>query len=126
MRQLIHPNQYGGMRSKSKKAQAVMPNLPVPVHAVERRIYMIRSQKVMLDADLAELYRVPTKRVNEQVRRNRGRFPKDFMFRLTSAEAENLKSQNATSSWGGRRGLRMLSPSTAWRCSRRSWQVSAR
>src|SRR5689334_7334731 len=126
MRQRIQPNHYGGMRSKSKKAQAVMSNLPVPVHAVERRIYMIRSQKVMLDADLAELYRVPTKRVNEQVRRNRGRFPKDFMFRLTSAEAENLKSQNATSSWGGRRGLRMLSPSTAWRCSRRSWRVSAR
>lgn len=66
---------------------------------------MIRSQKVMLDADLAELYRVPTKRVNEQVRRNRGRFPKDFMFRLTSAEAEDLRSQNATSSWGGRRSL---------------------
>jgi len=59
----------------------------------------------MLDTDLAELYQVPTKRVNEQVQRNRGRFPKDFMFRLSAAEARNLRSQNATSSWGGRRNL---------------------
>lgn len=66
---------------------------------------MIRGQKVMLDADLAELYQVPTKRLNEQVRRNRGRFPKDFMFRLSAAETRNLRSQIATSSWGGRRNL---------------------
>ena len=57
----------------------------------------------MLDADLAELYQVPTKRVNEQVQRNPGRFPKDFMFRLKEAEFKNLRSQIATSSWGGRR-----------------------
>jgi hypothetical protein len=63
--------------------------LPVPVQLVERRIYMIRGQKVMLDADLAELYQVPTKRLNEQVQRNPGRFPKDFMCRLTVAEARN-------------------------------------
>jgi len=75
------------------------------VQLVDRRIYMIRGQKVMLDADLAELYQVPTKRVNEQVQRNRGRFPKDFMFRLSAAEARNLRSQIATSSWGGRRNL---------------------
>ena len=62
--------------------------LPVPVQLVERRIYLIRGQKVMLDADLAELYQVPTKRVNEQVQRNPGRFPKDFMFRLTVAKHE--------------------------------------
>jgi hypothetical protein len=79
--------------------------LPVPVQLVDRRIYMIRGQKVMLDADLAELYQVPTKRVNEQVQRNRGRFPKDFMFRLSATEARNLRSQIATSSWGGRRNL---------------------
>lgn len=66
---------------------------------------MIRGQKVMLDADLAELYQVPTKRLNEQVRRNRGRFPKDCMFRLSAAETRNLRSQIATSSWGGRRNL---------------------
>ena len=59
----------------------------------------------MLDADLTELYQVPTKRVNEQVQRNPGRFPKDFMFRLKETEAENLRSQFATSSWGGRRNL---------------------
>jgi len=75
------------------------------VQLVDRRIYMIRGQKVMLDADLAELDQVPTKCVNEQVQRNRGRFPKDFMFRLSAAEARNLRSQIATSSWGGRRNL---------------------
>ena len=69
------------------------------------RIYVIRGQKVMLDTDLAEMYKVETKRLNEQVKRNMNRFPKDFMFTLTSKEFENLKSQTATSSWGGRRTL---------------------
>jgi hypothetical protein len=59
----------------------------------------------MLDTDLAELYQVETKRLNEQVRRNLERFPDDFMFKLTRDEFENLKSQFATSSWGGRRKL---------------------
>jgi len=76
------------------------------VARVERRILHIRGHKVMLDADLAELYGVPTKRLNEAVRRNAARFPEDFMFRLTAEEAENLRSQIATSSlWGGRRYL---------------------
>jgi hypothetical protein len=79
--------------------------MKAPVRLLERRIYVLRGQKVMLDEDLAELYAVPTKRLNEQVRRNLGRFPKDFMFRLTAAELRNLKSQIATSSWGGRRNL---------------------
>ena len=57
----------------------------------------------MLDEDLAGLYNVSTKRLNEQVKRNIHRFPKDFMFQLTSKEFENLKTQFATSSWGGRR-----------------------
>jgi hypothetical protein len=57
----------------------------------------------MLDADLAELYQVATRRLNEQVRRNLSRFPDDFAFQLTADEATNLKSQFATSSWGGRR-----------------------
>jgi hypothetical protein len=57
----------------------------------------------MLDNDLSELYLVETKRLNEQVKRNIKRFPEDFMFQLTIEEWENLKSQNATSSWGGRR-----------------------
>ncbi len=69
------------------------------------RIYVVRGQKVMIDEDLAEMYSVLTKRLNEQVKRNIKRFPKDFMFALTQKEFENLKSQNATSSWGGRRKL---------------------
>ncbi|MDO8464743.1 MAG: ORF6N domain-containing protein [Gallionella sp.] len=63
------------------------------------------GQKVMLDANLAELYEVDTRRLNEQVRRNIERFPEDFMFQLTAEEFANLKSQFATSSWGGRRKL---------------------
>ncbi len=59
----------------------------------------------MLDNDLAELYEVETRRLNEQVKRNIDRFPEDFMFQLTKEEFENLKSQIATSSWGGRRKL---------------------
>src|SRR5258708_17829370 len=72
---------------------------------IERRIYFIRGQKVMLDQDLAELYRVPTFRLNEQVKRNRNRFPADFMFQLKPAEAKILTSQFAMSSsrHGGRR-----------------------
>ena len=69
------------------------------------RIYVVRNQKIMLDEDLAQMYRVETRRLNEQVKRNLNRFPKDFMFTLTEKEYENLKSQNATSSWGGRRKL---------------------
>jgi hypothetical protein len=59
----------------------------------------------MIDTDLADLYQVPTKRMNEQVRRNLARFPEDFMFQLTPREADVLRSQFATSSWGGRRYL---------------------
>lgn len=59
----------------------------------------------MLDADLAELYQVTTKRLNEQVSRNLARFPEDFAFQLTTDDAANLRSQFATSSWGGRRYL---------------------
>ncbi len=69
------------------------------------RIYVVRGEKIMLDKDLAEMYKVETRRLNEQVKRNSKRFPKDFMFTLTAKEFENLKSQNATSSWGGRRKL---------------------
>lgn len=75
--------------------------------AIERKIYLIHGQKVMLDSDLAELYGVTTKRLNEQVRRNADRFPKDFMFQLSSVEFESLRSHFATSSLqhGGRRYL---------------------
>jgi hypothetical protein len=82
-------------------------SISVSVQLIERRIYLIRGHKVMIDIDLADLYQVPTKRLNEQVRRNRTRFPRDFMFQLTTTEAEALRSQIATSksSRGGRRYL---------------------
>ena len=72
---------------------------------ISNKIYYIRNQKVMLAFDLARLYNVETKRLNEQVKRNLTRFPEDFMFQLTEKEFENLKSQFATSSWGGNRTL---------------------
>jgi hypothetical protein len=62
----------------------------IPQEVVERRILFIRGQKVMLDRDLAGLYGVPTKRLNEQVKRNTRRFPEDFMFQLTDAEKEEV------------------------------------
>ena len=85
-----------------------MPERPKELVAEKRilRIIMvIRGEKVILDSDLAELYGVETRRLNEQVRRNIEKFPKDFMFHMTKAEFDNLKSQFATSSsgWGGRR-----------------------
>jgi len=79
--------------------------ISIPDEIITSKIYQIREQKVMLDNDLAELYQVETRRLNEQVKRNADRFPEDFMFQLTEEEWENLKSQNATSSWGGRRKL---------------------
>ena len=90
-----------------------MNNL-VPIERIESKIFLIRGQKVMLDRDLAELYDVPTKVLNQAVRRNISRFPEDFMFQLTWDEIErlrsqivtsNLKSQFVTSSWGGVRKL---------------------
>ncbi|MCF7792184.1 MAG: ORF6N domain-containing protein [Victivallales bacterium] len=72
---------------------------------IESRIYTVKGMQVMLDEDLALLYGVETKRINEQVKRNIERFPDNFCFRLSSEEISNLKSQNATSSWGGRRTL---------------------
>ncbi len=86
--------------------------ISIPEAVVISKIYEIRGRKVMLDSDLAELYGVETRRLNEQVKRNVDRFPEDFMFRLTKEEWGHLKSQNATSSlsdgkadWGGRRKL---------------------
>jgi hypothetical protein len=71
---------------------------------VESAIYLIRGQRVMLDADLAAIYRVTTKRLNEQLKRNPNRFPEDFAFQLTIEELTDLRSQFATSSLhGGRR-----------------------
>ena len=76
----------------------------VPLEVIEQKILLIKGQKVMLDSDLAALYGVTTKRLNEQVRRNVKRFPADFMYQLSREEFESLKSHFATSSsWGGRR-----------------------
>ncbi len=72
---------------------------------VVNKIYEIRNLKVMLDSDLASLYGVETKVLNQSVKRNNDRFPEDFMFELTKSEWQNLKSQFVTSSWGGRRKL---------------------
>jgi len=81
--------------------------LMIPDELVLNKIYMIRGQKVMLDNDLANLYDIETKRLKEAVRRNIVRFPEDFMFELTSAEFESLRSQIATSKIG-RGGTRYL------------------
>jgi len=77
----------------------------IPDEVVMSKIYQIRGQKVMIDRDLAELYGVETKRLKEQVKRNIDIFPKHFMFELTEEEFSNLRSQFATSSWGGQRYL---------------------
>jgi hypothetical protein len=82
---------------------AKAPFAPTPSLALEtitQRIFVLREQKVLLDADLAALYGVDTRRLNEQVRRNRDRFLQDFIFELTRDELNNLMSQFATSSFG--------------------------
>ena len=73
------------------------------VEHIKNSIHEIRGHKVILDFELAKMYQVETKRLKESVRRNLRRFPKDFMFELTQEEWNNLRSQIATSSWGGKR-----------------------
>ena len=75
------------------------------VESIRNCVYTIRGQQVMLDSDLADIYGYEVKRLNEQVKRNINRFPEDFMFQLTMDEVDLVKSQNATSSWGGKRKL---------------------
>jgi hypothetical protein len=81
-----------------------MARLPpvIPPERIASRIFLIRGEKVMLDSDLAELYGVPTKRLNEQFKRNVDRFPEDFAFELTTKESESLRSQIATLKPDGR------------------------
>ena len=101
------------------KLPSAADNLPVPVELVERRIYLIRGQKVMLDSDLAELYQVTTGNLNLAVRRNAGRFPEDFMFQLTKEETENFEIANCRAQirpWRPAKPALSLSPSTAWPC----------
>ena len=80
------------------------PSLPIlNGENIQNCIQIIRGQQVIIDRDLAKLYNVETAQMNRQVKRNIERFPEDFMFQLTKEEAENLKCQNGTSSWGGDR-----------------------
>jgi len=80
-------------------------NLILPEKTITDKIYIIRNQKVMLDRDLAALYGVETRVLNQAVKRNIGRFPEDFMFEVSKVEFDNLISQIVTSSWGGTRKI---------------------
>lgn len=84
-------------------------NIPISTFVsheqIERKIYLIRGRKVMLDSELAELYGVRTNVLSKAIHRNLARFPEDFMFQVSKEEAENLRRQNGGSSWGGRRYL---------------------
>ena len=75
----------------------------IPAETIERKIYMIRDEKVMLSTDLADLYSVEPRVLVQAVKRNIDRFPEDFMFQLSNEEFKNLKSQIVISSWGGPR-----------------------
>jgi phage regulator Rha-like protein len=88
------------VRMKNKKP---ITDLVIPAVAIEDKIYIIREEKVMIDEDLATLYQIEVRTLNQAVQRNISRFPSDFMFKLNKEEVENLRSQFATSSYGGRR-----------------------
>ena len=92
------------IEDKANEPVANCDQLPMAAD-IQPMIRVIRGQQVIIDRDLALLYGVETKRLNEQVKRNIERFPEDFMFQLSKEEVEILKSQNATSSWGGDRRL---------------------
>jgi hypothetical protein len=82
-----------------------MSDNSIIVTDIQKRIYTLRGVQVMLDEELAELYDVPTKVLNQAVKRNIDRFPAEFMFQVSETELEILRSQFVTSSWGGRRYL---------------------
>ena len=90
---------------KRRKIDIEISTKGLPEDIIENMVYLIRGQRVMLDSDLADLYGVETKRLKAQVRRNIKRFPDDFMFQLTKEEFDVLRSQFASSSWGGKRYL---------------------
>src|SRR6266850_2270655 len=93
-----------GILSSMPKQRPSADKLLIPVELIARRIYRIRGEKVMLDSDLAELYRVTTGNLNLAVRRNPKRFPEDFMFQLSREETQSLLLQNARAKGrGGRR-----------------------
>ena len=90
------------------KRQALQspPALHVTIEVIERRIFLIRGQKVMFDADLAALYQVPTRALNQAVKRNLSRFPSDFMFQLSRDELNDWRSQIVTSNPRAQMSLR--------------------
>jgi len=90
-------------KNATKKLLAI-----IPIERIINRIFLVRGKKVMLSRDLAELYQVETRVLNQAVRRNIERFPKDFMFQLNKKEFANLKSQIVMSSWGGEQEYRHL------------------
>ncbi len=98
------------MPKKPPPATKATSLLPVPVEIIERRIYLFRGQKVMLDNDLAPLYQVETSNLNKAVKRNLNRFPGDFMFQLSQEEARSLRFQIGMSKPGGGRGGRRYLP----------------
>jgi hypothetical protein len=87
----------------SQKSHASTHGHVVPIEVIERKTFFVRSQKVILSTDLAVLYEVEPRALVQAVKRNLDRFPEDFMFQLTAAEFENLKSQFVISSCGGAR-----------------------
>lgn len=94
--------------TKEETKEVAVPLELIAAPAIEKRILVVRDRQVMLDEDLADLYGVETKRLIQQVKRNLKRFPEDFMFQLSKAEAEVLRSQIATSNDG--RGGRRYAP----------------
>ncbi len=95
------------IKKSTSKKQALAVRSVAPV-VIEHQIYLIRGQRIMLDSDLAGLYEVETKVFNQAVKRNRSRFPEDFMFQLTKEEDDSLRSQFVTSNVRGRGGRRYL------------------
>ncbi len=95
------PPGYNGVMKQSEESLSLIPD-----ERIANKVLLIRGIKVMLDRDLAELYDVETRRLNEQVSRNRERFPDDFMFQLSKEEFENWKSQFAISNPAAKMGLR--------------------
>jgi hypothetical protein len=90
--------------------------ITIPSERIVNKIYIIRGRKVMIDRDLAELYGVATGNLNLAVKRNKDRFPEDFMFQLNKNEFKNLILQIETSSWGGIRKLPYVFTEKAWPC----------
>ena len=87
-----------------KQENEQLPDIEISEVTIKNLIHVVRGQQVMLDSDLAMLYGVETKRINEGVKRNQKRFPETFCFQLSEEEFLNLKSQFATSSWEGKNG----------------------